>query len=65
MNKITAKVDRQTTILLDFMFWSNALVLAFIVVINVITFVGDLIERFKTKSEDLLFAKKLYVLVEL
>ena len=36
MNKITAKVDRQTTILLDFMFWSNALVLAFIVVINAI-----------------------------
>ena len=36
MNQITAKVDRQTTILLDFMFWSNALVLAFIVVINAI-----------------------------
>ena len=38
MNQITAKVDRQTTILLDFMFWSNVLVLAFIVVINVINF---------------------------
>ncbi len=36
MKNITAKVDRQATVLLDFMFWSNAVVLAFIVVINAI-----------------------------
>ena len=36
MQKMTAKVDRQTTLLLDITFWSNALVLLFIVVINII-----------------------------
>ncbi|MDD4311137.1 MAG: hypothetical protein PHW41_01485 [Eubacteriales bacterium] len=36
MKNITAKVDRQATMLLDLTFWSNAVVLLFIVVINVI-----------------------------
>ena len=36
VQKITAKVDRQATVLLDITFWSNAVVLLFIVVINVI-----------------------------
>ena len=36
MQKVTATVDRQTTVLLDITFWSNAAVLLFIVVINVI-----------------------------
>ena len=36
MQKITARVDRQATVLLDFMFWSNAFVLLFIAVINAI-----------------------------
>ena len=36
MPRKTAKVDRQVTILLDIMFWSNAVVLLFIAVINAI-----------------------------
>ena len=36
MPRTTAKVDRQATILLDITFWSNAVVLLFIVVINAI-----------------------------
>lgn len=36
MQKITARVDRQATVLLDFMFWSNAFVMLFIAVINAI-----------------------------
>jgi len=36
MPRTTAKVDRQVTILLDIMFWSNAVVLLFIAVINAI-----------------------------
>ena len=39
MQKITAKVDRQATVLLDIMFWSNIIVLLFIVVINAINLV--------------------------
>ena len=39
MQKITAKVDRQATVLLDIMFWSNIIVLLFIIVINAINLV--------------------------
>ena len=38
MQKITARVDRQATVLLDFMFWSNIFVLLFIVVVNAVNF---------------------------
>ncbi len=38
MQKITAKVDRQATSLLDFTFWSNIVVLAFITGVNIVNF---------------------------
>lgn len=39
MQKMTAKVDRQTTSLLDFTFWSNVVVILLVVVINTINFI--------------------------